>query len=284
MAFVQAGSLIVDVLRAGMPTAASDARKAGLKRVALERWKGGSGIRVDRPKDLMLIWLMEGVARLTGDGERCRRGPGTLLVLPPGKQRGVWVESAELRHLILTFEPDTLSRVFETAPGDRVAILTPEATQEIESCLHAILERAAGAGAKASPVLRNYLSLLSVLIDDLAAARPRLEDRSRRQYESCRNYLRERFLDHANLNDAIEALPISRDYLSRLFRQYGNETPGAWFRRLKMSHAAHLLLATDQSLDAIAELVSFSDRFAFSKAFKQHFGASPAAWRKSRSL
>jgi len=284
MPFARAGTLFVDVLRSGMPTAASDPRKAGLKRIALERWKGESGIQVDRPQDLMLIWLMEGIARVTSEASPQRRGPGTLLVLPPGKRRSLWVETEELRHLILTFEPGTFSRAIKSAPPDRVAILTPETPQELESCLHALLERAAHANAQPTPVILSYLALLASLIDDLAAAKPWAGNRSRRLFEACRQSLRDRFLDYATLNEAVDALPISRDYLTRLFRQFGDETPGAWFRRQKMTHAAHLLLATDQSLDTIAERVSYSDRFAFSKAFKQHFGASPAAWRKSRSL
>lgn len=69
----------------------------------------------------------------------------------------------------------------------------------------------------------------------------------------------------------------------RLFRETMGETPQAYLRRRRIEAACVQLHYSDQSIEAIAAVTGFCDRFHFTKVFKQLRGVGPAAFRATRS-
>ncbi len=61
-------------------------------------------------------------------------------------------------------------------------------------------------------------------------------------------------------------------------RIYG-KSPGALLQEIRLNAAARLLQYSDCKLDTIAHKTGFSCGFALSRAFRRHYGASPAQWR-----
>ncbi|MGN8160182.1 GlxA family transcriptional regulator [Salinisphaera sp. SWV1] len=70
--------------------------------------------------------------------------------------------------------------------------------------------------------------------------------------------------------------------LQRLFEAELQATPGAWYRRLRLDHAATLIEETDRSMTEIAAASGFASTTTFSRAFRQQFGVSPSVWRYRR--
>lgn len=62
------------------------------------------------------------------------------------------------------------------------------------------------------------------------------------------------------------------------------ETPHRHLMRLRLARAALLLRANDATLADIALDVGFNDQSALTHAFRQHYGRTPAAWRRERTL
>jgi len=73
---------------------------------------------------------------------------------------------------------------------------------------------------------------------------------------------------------------LSRSALADRFATIMRETPMRYLTRWRLQVAAHGLRTTDAALAQIAEQVGYTE-FAFNRAFKREFGASPAAWRRS---
>lgn len=69
-------------------------------------------------------------------------------------------------------------------------------------------------------------------------------------------------------------------HFHRLFSAWMGETPGDYLRRRRVETAAIRLLAQPRArvLD-VALAVGFSSGEAFTRAFRQHYGAAPTAWR-----
>ncbi len=61
------------------------------------------------------------------------------------------------------------------------------------------------------------------------------------------------------------------------------ETPHRHLMRLRLARAASLLLDEAAPLADIALDVGFNDQSALTHAFRQHFGLTPAAWRRART-
>jgi AraC family transcriptional regulator len=84
-------------------------------------------------------------------------------------------------------------------------------------------------------------------------------------------------------NVSLEALEArsgwSRFHLHRAFSRMVGETPKQYTLRLRLEGAAARLLASDASITEIALDAGFSGHEVFSRAFRRHFGKTPASYR-----
>jgi len=68
-------------------------------------------------------------------------------------------------------------------------------------------------------------------------------------------------------------------YLSHLFHSVTSQTLSGYFQKRRLETAAALLSENDLQIGEIAAMLHYSSVYAFSKAFRAHFGASPRAYR-----
>jgi transcriptional regulator GlxA family with amidase domain len=69
----------------------------------------------------------------------------------------------------------------------------------------------------------------------------------------------------------------------RAFKKATGQTPHQYGLRVRLDHAAMLLLHSDHSIEQIAEACGFCDRHAFTRQFTRRRGSGPAAFRAHRS-
>ena len=96
-----------------------------------------------------------------------------------------------------------------------------------------------------------------------------------------REMLQDRFMDRVSLNDAATAVGVHAAHLAKMFRRYYGCTVGDYIRRLRLDHAARLLVGSNQLLSAIALAAGFYDQSHFTHLFKVRFGVSPGEFRAS---
>lgn len=82
-------------------------------------------------------------------------------------------------------------------------------------------------------------------------------------------------------NDLLaEKAGMSRNGFLRLFKSELKEAPQKFFRRKRIERACERLLFSDLSIEEIAEETGFSDRYHFTRVFRQVMRFTPAAFRK----
>jgi AraC family transcriptional regulator len=86
---------------------------------------------------------------------------------------------------------------------------------------------------------------------------------------------------HLDEDPSLQALAAkTRIHLQRLFSAAMNETPKQLSLRLRLSHAAVLLLSSDDSVLDIALACGFQSHEVFCRAFKRRFGMTASKYRE----
>ncbi len=81
--------------------------------------------------------------------------------------------------------------------------------------------------------------------------------------------------DPLPMDDLAEAAGCSRRHLERLFRDATGQTPGDFYRSMRLDHGRNLLSTTNVTLQEIAMACGFASVSHFSKSFKARFGTAP---------
>lgn len=82
------------------------------------------------------------------------------------------------------------------------------------------------------------------------------------------------------INELADFIGVNRSYLTSSFKKALGCSPQEYLVNLRMEKARALLKDTDMQIGMIAGAVGYTDQLAFSKAFKQHNGMSPRAYRE----
>ena len=108
--------------------------------------------------------------------------------------------------------------------------------------------------------------LLSCIEPYLESTPPKLCERIRTQLEHMQGDL--------DMHTLSNTLGYTREHLTRAFQEVYHTTPHRYYNARRMERAAERLLQGAQ-VGLVAEELHFSSAYAFSKAFKKHFGLSP---------
>lgn len=94
-----------------------------------------------------------------------------------------------------------------------------------------------------------------------------------------------RFREPLALPDLAAEAGLSPFHLHRLFKAETLETPAAYLSRIRLEHAAHVMVVLpDASLVQIALDSGFSSAATFARAFRQHFGETASGYRTRNQL
>lgn len=126
--------------------------------------------------------------------------------------------------------------------------------------------------SKDKALLRAILQLL------LSCIEPYLPDTSRTLPEQIRALLDAP--SSPDMRELSRRLGYTREHLTRVFKEAYHTTPQAYCRARRMEQGLEQLLRGEQ-VCRVAELLGFSTPYAFSKAFKKHFGLSPRQYLHS---
>ncbi len=85
-----------------------------------------------------------------------------------------------------------------------------------------------------------------------------------------------------NLSDIAARLKVSREHLTRIFRDRTGMSPQEFAAEERMQFAVRLLRDSFQSCEEIAEQTGYSSAVSFNRAFRRRFGYSPMQYRKSQ--
>jgi len=84
-----------------------------------------------------------------------------------------------------------------------------------------------------------------------------------------------------DIHEITEEIGISRRQLERLFRQHTSVSPMDYYVDLRVARAHALLNETTLSVGEIAVASGFTGTSQLAKRFRQRYGKSPAAYRRT---
>jgi AraC family transcriptional regulator len=95
-------------------------------------------------------------------------------------------------------------------------------------------------------------------------------------------YINNHLDEDMDLKKLAEMSHFSIYHFHRIFRGFTHETLAAYITRNRVERAAYMLRYTNLSIEAIAYNVGFEFHSSLSRAFKQFYNISPAAYRNNR--
>lgn len=106
------------------------------------------------------------------------------------------------------------------------------------------------------------------------------DTRAYRTFRRVRDFIEVNHLELGSLEEIAKRCDLDPAYLCRLFSRFQEETPYQCLTRLRMEHAARLLLDTEMTVKEVSERLEFSDPFHFSRVFKSVHRVPPSRFRK----
>jgi AraC-like DNA-binding protein len=92
--------------------------------------------------------------------------------------------------------------------------------------------------------------------------------------------MHEHFSKVLSNQEICDRIHMSQTNFIRLFRQELGIPPQKYLGIIRIEKATYMLCYTCRRIEEIAEMTGFTDRYHFSRVFKQTKGTSPAAYRK----
>lgn len=221
-------------------------------------------------------YVVSGRWELCAGGERQVLGPGAVFTYGP-----------RTRYALRALDDRNLVKCFVDFAGRRARGLISDSglrageagwlgsSRWVHGLFDQILDGAnlSRAAARRSGTLLTEALLLRIREDLRRGAG--LPSESERSYLRCRAYVQEHCLALRSVEEVAVACHLDAAYVSRLFRRFGEEGAHQYLMRLKMDHAAELIVRQGYAVKQAAAAVGFGDPYHFSRAFKRVHGVAP---------
>jgi AraC-like DNA-binding protein len=227
--------------------------------------------RFDHPT---IVFTTVGRWRFESARGRATAGPGAVIVGNAGEtyRAGHDGDGAADRSVAISIVGEQL------AAFDKPAVVR---TPELE-WLRLALGAALAAPTDAARALDLDAAALGIA-GEAAQGRP-ADDRPGRDRDGVQaalDYLVEHALDdRIDLGRLADAAALSPFHVHRLFRERVGMPPGRYLGRLRLEHAATLLLDTERSVTRVAFDSGFGSLGHFHASFRRAYGRSPGAYRR----
>lgn len=255
--------------------------------------------------DFEFLYVKQGEAATTIDGQRHVCRAGQMMCIPPGVRHRNEIVSLPHATLIgihfdffdeLDIKTDVQMIVRETAaPPERFAVEAvaeghaplfgavsatppPAFVQLMEDLVTEFNQRNPGYELICKALL---LQMLGLLLRSRTALRPDAFDSQ--HAHGIRDLMKqiEAAPDQPWTNRMLAfKLNLSEDYMIKLFKKLAGQAPGAFVQIVRLREARRLLRDTSLSVQEVGQQVGYADGHYFSRIFGQAEGISPSQYRK----
>lgn len=103
---------------------------------------------------------------------------------------------------------------------------------------------------------------------------------ARKALEDAKRYIREHYASKLSLQDIADQAFMSKSYFANVFKQETGMTVWSYVAAQRMDAARKLLLDTPKKVYEIARDVGYDNSVYFTQLFKEHYGLTPAEYKK----
>ncbi len=220
---------------------------------------------------------ISGRGELDFDGTRHALGPGdTMLLSLPHRHRYWLAPGQSWEYFWITLNGREALRIVRALLDAHGPVLRPggEAVDRLaQSCL-ALLDPALPIGAASAWAYLGLMAVLDGAASPLAEPAPLPAPMLR-----TRRHIEQNLAGNLSVERLAGIAQLSRAHFVRQFSQTVGLPPSDYVMAKRMARAERLLIATDSSIDEIAQSCGFASANYFAKAFRRQRGQSPSTFR-----
>ncbi|BBH20677.1 hypothetical protein Back11_20220 [Paenibacillus baekrokdamisoli] len=120
---------------------------------------------------------------------------------------------------------------------------------------------------------QSYLQAMEQLIQQR-------KNKNRLNLEEVRKYMERNFAEPISLEQLAKAFFVSKEYLSKMFKQEYGRNVTDYILHIRMDKARDWLTEDHFSIKMVAEMVGYEDVSYFYRVFRKHFGIAPGEMRR----
>jgi len=227
-------------------------------------------------------YVISGRAMATIGGRSIELRPGSLFGYKPNTK--LRIENGGVYPLTKCFVDLSGSKavsLFEGGPLGREPVLDLAGVRWVEENFRQMVKFGAQRSSVAARSCAILAELLLLQLDEVEPGNVETESLAFQSYKKCKDRIQKDYRRLNSVSELADAVNLDQAYIARLFKRFDNESPYRNLVRLKMNHAARLLLTENSSIKVAASEVGFEDAAHFSRVFKNKYGVSPAYFPKS---
>jgi len=220
--------------------------------------------------------VVEGEGRVVLDGVGYSLSPGSLFFYQGGEPHRIENYNCKpmLKYFIAFSGTDSSlfkSDFFSVQSGS----IRLQNYPDLSDLYELILLNTASNSSVSEEVCTNLLRVLLLKVGERIDRQPTVSSRSWDTYERVLLHLRKNYLRLKSMKQLANETHLDPAYLSRVFKRFHKESPYSCLMRMKMEHAASLLLKSGMLVKEIAYELNFENPYHFSRSFKNIIGVSP---------
>lgn len=222
--------------------------------------KKGLVMEVKNRKDSSLLFCLSGKLKFVTDTDTFYAEKNRPIYVPAGSSHKHFCEQ-DAECILFNFE--------EAFPGKTICNTAPVNEKDLLSAYAEIM------ACCTLPSLSNQAKALSVLYHLFSLCTRTEQLGQNKMLTPALQYISLEFQNaELDLQQIADQCHISKIYLHKLFVQELGITPFRYITTLRMERAK-ILLAEKYPPKQVAKMVGYGDMYAFSRAYKRHFGVSP---------
>ncbi len=230
----------------------------------------------------VLLWFTRGQGRITMNGRTSGYTAHNAVFIPAGTMHGFEMNST-VHGMIVVFPAGVEEQL--SLPDDPVHLRLTDAEQHIElnRLIDAIQTELENGAAASDRALLSHAGLLSVWIERQMRGHeveePR-EDASVRLAAAFTSLVEQDFHSPKTVRDYAKTLGVTPTHLSRVCNKACGRPASAILADRVHYEARRLLTETHMPVKDIARALGFASPAYFTRAFTQHTGRTPSAFRR----
>ena len=234
--------------------------------------------RVEPPFHLLQFTLAGEGLLVTPRGRRVLR-PGDLMVCPAYRSTHVHMTRRKRwKHLFFRLEANRLWRTLGQHP--EIVVSPGHRGDDLERAMDRFMDESLSQRSDSNAVARLYGDLILAYLErEIGFLGTRKDQELKERLDRIWQAVDQSLGQSWSLEEMARSAALSRSHLNRLSLRFFKRTPMQMVTHLRMVRAQSLLAHTEMPVWQVAEVVGYSNQFAFSAAFSRHLGCSPTAHR-----
>lgn len=229
-------------------------------------------------------FVLEGKAVQVLNGEKYEMSAGTLYMLNPTDFHSVKSNGAEVYNIMFSEEvldEDVLQKILGVEKNI-VFTLSDREKVNIKFMMSQMLYEFDNNSEFSDLLIKNYMEcLLMMILRKCEFGKEVKRDSENDSVRKALLYIHSRFRENPTLVQVAEIAGFNKNYFSGLFHETTGKTYKEYLNALKLEHSKKLVLTSNLPITEVCYASGYNSLTNFLRVFKNQYGVSPAAMRKS---